>query len=463
MVVSNPDDQSIDDTPTQEAIQAEEAIAAQIDTHDAATEQSLWRVRGYIPWFTADTASSVGTALRTLAISLIGYTVSGSTVAAGWLGTAAMIAQQGFGLVGGTFVDRHDRKPLIIANAISGVIAWGTVFVLLFIGQLTFPVLLIIGTIASGISGFLGSATDAMLRSLIPINNYPTARSLNEGRDATIAMAGGPVGGFLYGLHPWLPFLGTALAYAVTGVAALRIPRDHIAASSGIGSGSEAEGDAATSGAVEKQRSSFIADFAQGWRWSLHRPLIIVTLISVSLINFGINGIQYAIQLHLIDHQVNATYIGIVSGAISAAMLIGAFVSGIWSKRLPVGRTVCIAYIGICLCAVPMLLSDSYGVILLSNTPMGLPFPIINALLMGFIFAKAPDTMQGRITVTLTVPAQILSTFCSAAAGMLLPRFAFRGTIAIFFAAMVLGALISICYAPLRRIPDAAKWEATQL
>lgn len=46
------------------------------------TAKSFWHSAGYIPWFTADTASAVGAALRALAISLLGYAVSGSTVAA---------------------------------------------------------------------------------------------------------------------------------------------------------------------------------------------------------------------------------------------------------------------------------------------------------------------------------------------------------------------------------------------
>ena len=59
-----------------------------------------------------------------------------------------------------------------------------------------------------------------MLRSIIDIRYYPKARSLNEGRDATIAMAGSPIGGFLYSIAPWLPFLASACMYAVAGVAA---------------------------------------------------------------------------------------------------------------------------------------------------------------------------------------------------------------------------------------------------
>mgnify|MGYP000635878028 FL=1 len=88
--------------------------------------KTFWHSSGYVSWFTADTASTVGLALRALSISLIGYAVSGSAIAAGWLGTLSMVAQQVAGMFGGTFVDRHDRKRLIIANSAAGVLAWGT-------------------------------------------------------------------------------------------------------------------------------------------------------------------------------------------------------------------------------------------------------------------------------------------------------------------------------------------------
>lgn len=56
----------------------------------------------YASWFAADTAGAVGgESLRTLALSLIGYAVSGSLTRAGWLATASLLAQQGMGVVGG--------------------------------------------------------------------------------------------------------------------------------------------------------------------------------------------------------------------------------------------------------------------------------------------------------------------------------------------------------------------------
>lgn len=398
------------------------------------TAKSFWHSAGYIPWFTADTASAVGAALRALAISLLGYAVSGSTIAAGWLGTSSMIAQQVASVFGGTFVDRHDRKRLIVANAVVGVLAWGAIAVL-----------------ASGINGFLGSATDAMLRSIIDIRYYPKARSLNEGRDATIAMAGSPIGGFLYSIAPWLPFLASACMYAVAGVAATGI-REYGSDGGCIG---EPDGDAVKGG--------FCRDFLEGWSWSLHRKTLVVVLIVAALVNFGVNGIQYAIQLHLVSCGTNATSIGFISGGISLMMLVGSLLAGKLSDKVPVGPTVCLAYLFICLCVLPMALTDNYWVMLVANSLVGLPFPLINAMLLGFIFAKSPTSMQGRITVTLTVPAQVLSMFCSAVAGTLLPVFGFHGAVLVFLAVLVASAVLVICSRSIRSIPKAAQWEHTML
>lgn len=122
-----------------------------------------------------------GVALRYLAVSLIGFSLTGSTVAAGWLGSLAAIAQQATAIFGGTFADRHDRRILIIVNAVVGVVCWGSVAVLLMANRIVFPVLLVIVVSESAVNGFLGPASDAMLKSIVDVRSYPKARSLNEG------------------------------------------------------------------------------------------------------------------------------------------------------------------------------------------------------------------------------------------------------------------------------------------
>lgn len=114
-------------------------MGEQEDISDArASDCRLWDIPGYLLWFTADSATAVGVALRYLAVSLIGFSLTGSTVAAGWLGSLAAIAQQATAIFGGTFADRHDRRILIIVNAVVGVVCWGSVAVLLMANRIVF-------------------------------------------------------------------------------------------------------------------------------------------------------------------------------------------------------------------------------------------------------------------------------------------------------------------------------------
>lgn len=422
-------------------------------TVGAEARRSFWQSHNYAAWFTADTASAAGSSLRALAVSLTGYAVSGSTVAAGWLGTAALIAQQVAGVFGGTFVDRHERRRLIIANAIAGICAWGAVAALLAMHMLTYPTLLVIATAGSAVSGFLGSATDAMLRSIIDVRDYPKALSLNRGRDATINIAGSPIGGFLYGVRPWLPFVMTTCLYAVSGAAARRLREPHATATHA------------------DSRGSFLKDFLAGWSWTLRKPVLVRIMIAAAVLNYGVNGVEYAIQLHLMSIGTDATLIGAMGSGIALAMLVGAFLSARLSDRVPVGRCVCAGFVFLCLCVAPMLCAygfgisagASYALVLIANSVMGLPFPIIDALLLGFVFAKAPATMQGRINVSLSVPAQALSAFCSASAGMMLPSLGFRGTVAVFLAVLVVAAILVVGSSRIRSIPRADHWNTAEL
>lgn len=422
----------------------------------------LWGAPGYRQWFTADTATAAGVALRTLAVSLAGYAVSGSMVAAGWLGTASMIMQQVFNLFGGTFVDRHDRKTLICINASVGLLCWGSVTVLMVTGTLSFPLLLIITAAASGVNGLLGSATDAMLKSIINIRDYPKARSINEGRDALVNMAGSPISGFLYGLGPWVPFLTATVMYALAGVAATRIPAPRPAAGQGDhGDGAEPTGEPERGEA--HGGNSFMQDLVEGWAWTLRRRTLIVIFLAAGLLNFGVNGIQYAIQLHLIANGTNTTFIGFVSGGIFLAMLVGAAAASRLSNVVSVGAAVCVTFVFICIAALPMVFTDNYWIILVANSILGLPFPMVNATLLGFVFAKTPAHMQGRVAATLNVPTQALTAFCSAAAGAMLPTFGFCGTILAFLAVMVFSAVLVMAFPPIRTIPKADQWAQTEL
>lgn len=123
--------------------------------------------------------------------------------------------------------------------------------------------------------------------------------------------------------------------------------------------------------------------------FSLHRTMLVMTMIVSALLNFGINGVQYGIQLHLVSAGMNGAYIGFINTGIFCAMLAGAFIANRMSDRLPAGPVVCFGFLFSCLAMVPLVCTSNYWVMLICDSLSALPFPIINAMMLGFVSAKA--------------------------------------------------------------------------
>jgi MFS family permease len=413
-----------------------------------SSSTSLWHTPQYKAWFTADTASAAGAAMQGFAIALVSFKLSGSVVSAGWLTTLTRVLQQLANLFGGTFIDRHGRKLLIIVNGVSEAILWGAVFILLFRGSLTFWGFAVLVMCSSLINGFLGGATDAALRSIIELHDYPKAKSINEGRDATINIAGSPLGGVLYGVAPWLPFLIAALLYALAGVSATRIASDRHQQQTS-----------------EKQlcKQSFRVDFKSGWRYVFTSRLLVVLIVVTALFNLAVNGVQYAIELFLVSEHTNTFLIGLISTSTCVGVLLGAFIAGKLSEITPVGISIITALVLTLVACLPLMFNTSYVLVLVCTALIGLPCPMYNAVCLGFIFAKTPNELQGRVKSAMSVSVQTLSIFSSAIAGMLLGRVGFSAAILVFAIPLAVAIVIALMSRQISTIPAASHWEQTKL
>lgn len=452
-----------DDTDVQPA--DETPITAATNTPASAspartTHTSLWRNPQYRAWFTADTASATGLALKSFAISLVAFSLTHSLPIAGWLATASVIAAQISGVFGGTLADRHRRKRLIILNAACGTVLWGAVCAMLATGLLTFPVFAVVIVMASTINGLLGSATNAMLRSIIPTADYPKAQSLNQGRDSVISLAGSPLGGVLYAFGAWVPFAVASLMYAIAGVSAGMLRVDEHARNVISRNGERGDDDA---GSDSPRHGSFVEDFVEGWRWTLRRRTLMTICVIAALLNFGINGIFSTVQLQLVGSGVDSVRIGFVETAVGAGLLAGAVIAARVCDRMAVGTGLIVMSLVALAAMSPTLVSHAYPVILMSSLLCSLPVPTINSLALGFMFAKVPTDMQGRVDSSSNLLGMLPTLFCSAIAGSLLPTIGFRMTVALFLTALAANVTIVLAMPAVRSIPAADRWDEAEL
>ena len=117
---------------------------------------------------------------------------------------------------------------------------------------------------------------------------------------------------------------------------------------------------------------------------------------------------------------------------------------------------------GFCIMSIavfPMIFSQDYELVIVCVTLLGIPVPIINSLLLGYVFLLTPQNLQGRVTTTLTVPAQSLSSFSSAIAGTLIQVLSARFAFGIFLIVIVLATIMAFTSSHIRAIPQSSQWD----
>nr|WP_152598158.1 MFS transporter [Bifidobacterium cuniculi] len=291
-------------------------------------------------------------------------------------------------------------------------------------------------------NGLLGKATDAMLRSIVAQSRYAQARSVNEGRDATIVVAGSPLGGLLYGFTPWLPFMVMAACFLLSGVTVFPASRA-----------------CREDGTQEKpSRQGFWQDFKEGWIWVVHQRTLLLLVAVACLMSFASSGMQYCVQMQLMSEGVSALRIGYVDTATGVVLIIGSLIATRLSKTARVGRVLVASLCCYGVSMVPMLWSQSYLVLLSCSAFAFIAFPLFNAMAMGFIFAKTPIDLQGRVSTAVGIPSQFLSMFTSAIVGFLIPSAGFSRSLLLFLCALLAALLVAVVSRRVRAIPDASHW-----
>lgn len=212
---------------------------------------------------------------------LLVIALTGSPPQAGFVTTASMVIGQCASLLGGVIVDWFDRRRLMQIYATIGFTVWGLASLLIATNSMTFWILVATTAVSSLSSGLFGEATNASQRSILPTANYPQAQAANQGRDATIEVASGPLGGFLYDLLIWLPFAVAAGRYLTMVAAAQAISSD------------------LKPGGVDQHKRRFRTDFISRLRWQWESKLLVKLGIVLLIFNLGFQGIYMTFVLTL--------------------------------------------------------------------------------------------------------------------------------------------------------------------
>lgn len=199
----------------------------------------------------------------------------------------------------------------------------------------------------------------------------------------------------------------------------------------------------------------FPTHLVEGWRWALTKRVFLSAIILGAIVNIACVGAR----IMLAARGTSAVMIGLLGTAMGVSTLVGSLLANKLVDIIPTGMLIAGALALFAVSQMPLLFLHSYAAILICQILAGLPFPALNAGLLGFLYGKTPDNMQGRASAVFETTVGILGAACPAMVGWLLqqPDLGFTAVMAVAVVCSVAGLAVSLA-GPLRSIPNPDQW-----
>lgn len=398
------------------------------------TAGALHRNRDFVLLQTGMLLSSAGSQMTAIAYPLLVLALTGSPAKAGVVAFVRLLAMAVFALPAGLAADRWSRRRLMIGAHAVRALAIGGLGLLVFLDEVTFWVIPVVAFVEGGGAAVFAAAQAGALRAVVPRRQLPTAAAVVTGREAAISVASPALGGVLFGVARALPFLVHAVLYVFSACALLstRTPFQE-----------EREVD----------RSPLRSRLAEGFRFLWDHPFLRTCAFLYGLANFIGPGVLLAIVVIGQGQGLTSGEVGLLLSAFGACVLLGAFLSPLVRRRLPVRGVLLLelwTWVG---CGLFLVWPNVY-VLTASILPTALAIPSTDSVVNGYQLAMTPDRLVGRVESVRSTIALAIAPLGPLIAGFLLAAVSERATIAVFAAVGLVLALWGTLSPSIRAAPS---------
>lgn len=388
---------------------------------------------GYRRLWAATVVSRFGDALRVPALALLAATLTRDPRAIAAVVIAGQLPPLLFGLLGGVYADRWDRRRAMatldglraaIVAALAGLVALGAIGV----GHVGIVTLAVAAFLLAALGAFFDASAFAILPDLVDADRLATA---NGRLQAGAAIAGGfvgtPAAGVLFGIGAALPFAVDAVSFAIAALLALALPTlARPAASRPPGS----------------RRWAAWREARDGLRWIYRNPglRLVVTLTAAS--NLAVSALIAVIVLYALDVlRVSQSGYGFF---ISTAVL-GSLAGGLGAGRLAarLGTLASLRWIlaGQTLALLALAMSRHPGPAALALAVFSAGTAAWNALTAAYGQRNVPPELLGRVGGGQRMAALLTAPVGAALAGLGAARY---GLPPVLYATAVIFALVTV-------------------
>ncbi|GAA2039955.1 MFS transporter [Polymorphospora rubra] len=397
------------------------------------TEENARRARDFRLYWIAGAVDQIGSQASGIVFPLVTLAVTGSPAAAGLVGALALAGRLVTAPVAGVLADRLPRKRLMVGALLLAAAAMAVVLVAVAAGVPTLALLAGAAFVEGVAQAGYESAGAGAIRRVLPADDKKALARL-EARNHAAQIAGPVLGGALYQLGRWVPFLVDVVSYVVAAglVAAIR---------------TDLTPD-------RQERTSFLTDLRAGLRFVWRQPVLRFVTIWAAGINFVFGALIYHAILTAGRQGAPAASIGLLLTLASVGGLVGALGAPlVFSRVRPMTVVVFASWAMVALVVVMSQARQTWTYGLL----FGLVFllsPLLGVIFQSRAIELTPDAMQGRVATVMGTVGEVLQTPAPLLAGVLV-AWQSPTVVALVFAA-ALAVLAAYTTANLRRLgaPD---------
>jgi MFS family permease len=377
--------------------------------------------------------SSGGSQITAIAYPLLVLSLTGSAAKAGLVAFTRLLGTALFALPAGLWADRWRRRRLMIAAHAVRALAVGTLAALILLDEIVFWVIPVVALVEGSGAAVYSAAQSGAQRAVVPMHQLPAAVATVTGREAAISLAAPPLGGALFGLSRALPFVVHAATYVFSTIAllAIRTPfqedREH-------------------------DRSPLRSRVAEGFRFLWDHPFLRTCAFLFGLLNFIVPGLLLAIVVIGTEEGLSGGELGLLLSAFGGCILVGAFLSPLVRRLLPVRGVLLLelwTYLG---CGLFLVWPNVY-VLTASILPTALAIPSTDSVVHGYRLAMTPDRLLGRVASVWSTIALMIAPLGPLVAGVLLDVASERAAIAVFLAVALVLAVWGTLSSSIRAAP----------
>src|SRR5579859_814187 len=366
----------------------------------APSPLAVFRNRSFSLMWSGELISTIGTALSSLAASILIFRLTGSALSVGLMLMATAAPSLLVGLVAGVFVDRYDRQRIMIAaDLLRAVIA----VLIPFLVANNVLWLYVMVALSSAIGQFFEPAHSSVLPEVASDEELAAANSLMAISSFGSTAIGFAASGLIASRYPiaWA-FYADALSFVFSAACILLIRLKPLAAP-----------DEAVSVAVVAR------NLRAGLRFLFDTPMLKSLLLSSLPVIIGF-GLSNALLLPFALRALRATEFeyGLQEGVTSIGFVIGSLLMANLSDRWREGQWLALSFTGMALAGVAYAFSTT------------VPWAILFVAISGFLNAPSsiarrliiqrhsPREMRGRVNSAFFVSRDVLFLIGMAGAGL---------------------------------------------